>query len=308
MTSKRTLAAWAALATACVVAACAQQQAAPPSNIQRLPEPPPAPPPPQQAASTVPQAQAAPAPPPAPQAAPPSAPPTESQERAREILMDMARYLSGLPAFSVRVASNYDVVQPSGQKIEFGEARKLVVQRPNRMRADTERSDGARTSAAFSGSEIMLVDTANKIYASTPQPGGLDESILYFVSDLKMRFPLAMLLLARLPVELERRVRGVDYVETSYLSGVPSHHLAVRGDSVDFQVWVRASDSPLPLRVVITYKNEPGQPEFRANFADWNTRPGITATTFKLQPPQGAQKVVFAAQLVAMGTPGHQGK
>jgi hypothetical protein len=312
MVSKRTLAALAAAAVACVVAACAQQQAAAPPPAAALTAlPPPAsqqqpvatPPAPRQqdvspgaAQETDAQARAAPQ------------PLTESQARARDILMEMAHYLGALPAFSVRVTNTYDVLQPSGQKIEFGERRKLVVQRPNRLRTDTERSDGAHTAATFNGTEITLVDAASKIYASTRQPGGLDESILYFVSDLKMRFPLALLLMSRLPVELERRVRSVEYVETSYLSGVPAHHLAVRGDTVDFQVWVRASATPLPLRVVITYKDAPAQPEFRADFTDWNTHPAITAATFRLVPPQGAQKVAFAAQLAAMGTPGRQRK
>ncbi|MGZ5200567.1 MAG: DUF2092 domain-containing protein [Telluria sp.] len=272
----RYLAAVAAAAT--VGGAGAQQQAAPPPATQ------------QQAAQ---------------QAAPQL---TASQAQARDLLLRMGRYLSGLPAFSVTVRSNYDALQPSGQKIEFGELRKLVVQRPNHLRADTERSDGTRTTALFTGSELVLLDVSNKIYASAPQPGGLDESILYFVSDLHMRFPLAMLLMNRLPVELERRVRSVDYVETSYLLGPPTHHLAARGDTVDFQVWVRDGAQPLPLRVVITYKEEPGQPEFRADFTDWNVRPAIAATTFKAQVPSGAQKIAFAAQLTALGTPGHNPK
>jgi hypothetical protein len=302
MTSKRILAAWTAVATACLAAACAQQPpAASPPQQQAMPAPMPAPAPAPQQSPPAPEPAVAP---------PPAAPPplTESQARARDILMEMARYLATLPAFSVRMTDNYDVVQPSGQKIEFGETRKIIAQRPNRLRVDTERSDGAHTAASFNGTDITLVDAASRIYASTKQPGGLDESILYFVSDLKMRLPLAMMLMSRLPVELERRVRGVDYVETSYALGTPTHHLAVRGDTVDFQVWVRASGAPLPLRVVITYKDAPGQPDFRANFADWNTRPAITSTTFRLEPPRGAQRVLFAAQLVATRKPGQAEK
>ena len=242
------------------------------------------------------------------QAAPQQQAASASQAEARDILMRMARYLSALPAFSVNVASNYDVVQASGQKIEFGEARKVVVQRPNRLRSDTERSDGERTTAVFTGSDMELLDVSNKIYASTPQPGGIDESILHFVSDLKMRFPMAMLLMSRLPVELERRVRQVDYVETSHLFGTPTHHLAVRGDTADFQVWVRDGERPLPLRVVITYKDEPGQPEYRADFTNWNLQPAISAATFRTQLPPGTQKVAFAAQLMALGTPGRAQK
>jgi hypothetical protein len=218
---------------------------------------------------------------------------------ARAILMRMADYLSQLPAFSVRIDSGYDVVQASGQKIEFGERRQLILNRPNRLRVDTERSDGHRSVAVFSGAELMLVDVTGKAYASAPQPGALDDSILHLVSDLRMRLPLAMLLMSRLPLEFERRVRSVDYVEKTSLFGVPADHLAARGDTVDMQVWVRDGAQPLPLRIVLTYKDEPGEPEFRAQFADWNVAPAIADATFRAPIPEGAQKVLFAAQLAA---------
>ncbi|GAB3418814.1 DUF2092 domain-containing protein [Massilia agilis] len=235
---------------------------------------------------------------PAPTAGPPAAQ-TESQLRAKQILQRMATFLAAAPRFSVTVSNNYDVLQASGQKIEFGERRQLVVQRPDRLRVEALRSDGARTSAVFTGTEMVLIDATRKVYASAPQSAGLDESIVHFVSDLGIRVPLAMLLLTRLPVELERRVRSIDYVEHTDLFGVPAHHLAARGDTVDFQVWVRDDAQPLPLRVVLTYKEEPGQPEFRAQFSDWNLNPTITAATFQPAFPAGAQKVLFEAQLAA---------
>jgi hypothetical protein len=235
----------------------------------------------------------------APAAAPGALAAGTDERAARAILMRMADYLSRLPAFSMRIDSSYDVVQASGQKIEFGERRQLILNRPNRLRVDTERSDGHRTAAVFSGKELVLVDVTGKAYASTPQPGALDDSILHLVSDLRMRLPLAMLFMSRLPAEIERRVRSVDYVERTALFGVPAHHLAARGDTVDMQVWVSEGAQPLPLRIVLTYKDEPGQPEFRAQFADWNVAPAIGEATFRAPVPEGAQKVLFAAQLAA---------
>jgi hypothetical protein len=242
------------------------------------------------------------------QAAPPPAAVTESQKRAQAILQRMAEFLATAPRYSVSVSSNYDVVQESGAKIEFGERRRLVVQRPDRLRVETERSDGSQTAAFFTGTQTVLIDSTHKVYASTPQTGGLDEGIVHFVSDLGMRFPLAMLLVSRLPVEFERRVRSIEYVERSTLFGVPTHHLAARGDTVDFQVWVRDDAQPLPMRVVLTYKDEPGQPEFRAQFADWNLAPAITASTFQPPIPAGAQKVQFEAQLATARAAGQDRK
>ena len=227
----------------------------------------------------------------------PAAVAASAQPEARAILMRMAAFLGGTPRFSVNVISAYDSVQASGEKIEFGETRKVTVSRPDRLRVDGERSDGARVLALFDGKSITVVDGAAKVYATAPQPGALDESIVHFVRDLGVRLPLAMLLLSRLPAELEQRVQSVGYVEKTGILGSPAHHLAGRTDSVDFQVWIADGGKPLPVRIVLTYRAAAGQPQFRAQFSDWNLAPEIADATFVAELPEGAQKVAFASQL-----------
>jgi hypothetical protein len=229
--------------------------------------------------------------------APAAAAVTETQAQANTILMRMADFLGGAQRFSVSVRAGYDAVQKSGQKIEFGEVRKITLSRPDRLRMEGERSDGAKTLTVFNGKEIVLIDETSNVYATTPQPGGLDYTIVHFVKDLGMRLPLAALLLSQLPAELKDRVRSVDYVERTSFNGVPSHHLAARTDTVDFQIWLADGDTPLPQRVVITYKQAKGEPQFWAQFSDWNLAPALDDSTFVAKPPDGAQKVAFAAQL-----------
>jgi len=222
---------------------------------------------------------------------------TESQAQARAILMRMAEYLGGAKAFSVSLRAGYDAVQKSGQKIEFSEARKITVSRPDRLRIEGEDSDGDKSLTVFTGKEIVLVNTTDNAYAVTPQPPRLDNAIVHYVRDLGMRLPLAMLLVSELPAELKARVRTVDYVEKTSLYGAPAHHLAARTDSVDFQIWVADGDRPLPQRVVISYKRDKGQPQFRALLSDWNLAPVVTDATFSVKPPEGAPKFSFAHQL-----------
>jgi hypothetical protein len=229
--------------------------------------------------------------------APAAAAVTESQAQARAILMRMADFLGGAQRFSVSVRAGYDAVQKSGQKVEFGEMRKVTLSRPDRLRMEGERSDGAKTLTVFTGKEIVLIDETSNVYATAPQPGGLDDTIFHFVKDLGMRLPLAVLLVSQLPAELKDRVRSVDYVEKTNIHGAASHHLAARTDMVDFQVWVADGDTPLPQRVVITYKKAKGEPQFWALLSDWNLAPAISDSTFLAKPPDGAQKVAFAAQL-----------
>jgi hypothetical protein len=75
---------------------------------------------------------------------------------------------------------------------------------------------------------------------------------------------------------------------------------------VDFQLWIADGDQPPPLRAVLTYKNDPGQPQFRAQFSDWNLAGEPPDSTFTFAPPVGANKIPFAAALSQIA-PGSKG-
>jgi hypothetical protein len=188
----------------------------------------------------------------------------------------------------------FDVVQDSGQKIEFGETRKIVVRRPDHARIDITKGDGATSGFIFDGKEIALFNTRGNVYATAARPGTLDQAIDYFMSDLDMRFPLADLLSSKLPETLPARVRAAYYVEPASIAGVPCDHLALRGDQADGQLWIAQGDQPLPHRLVITYKAE-GQPQFWAQFSDWNLSPDVPDSLFVFTPPEGAAKIAFAS-------------
>lgn len=216
---------------------------------------------------------------------------------AKDILLRMAGYLAKTPKFTVAMSDNYDTLQESGQKIEFGEKRKISVSRPNGLRVEIEESHGEKHLFLYDGKDMTVFNPSQNVYAQTAKAGGIDEAVVYLLKDLHMRLPLAALLLSRFPTEIENRTQAVDYVEKTSIHGVPCHHLAGRTETVDYQVWIQEGAQPLPLRVVLTYKHAEGQPQFRAQFSDWNLAPEVSDAEFAFTPPEDSRKIAFAAQL-----------
>lgn len=216
---------------------------------------------------------------------------------ATDILQGMARYLANARTFSVNIASDFDVLQASGQKIEFGDVRHITVSRPDGLRVEQQESGGNRHTLVYDGKHITAFSAADNVYAQAPIAGGIDEAIRYFLTDLNMRLPLAVLLVSQLPAELERRTESLEYVEEAFLYGQSAHHLAGRTATVDYQIWIAQGAEPLPVRIVLTYRNAPGQPQFRAQFSDWNLKPQIQKDQFAFTPPPGARRIAFEAQL-----------
>jgi hypothetical protein len=150
-------------------------------------------------------------------------------EQAMAILKRMADFLSQTQRISVMVDIGFDVVQGSGEKIEFGETRKIVISRPDHARIDITKRDGATSGFIFDGKEIAVFNTREKVYATAAKPGTLDEAIDYFINDLDMRFPLAELFSGKLAETLQAKVRAASYVEQASIAGVPCDQVAFHG-------------------------------------------------------------------------------
>ena len=90
---------------------------------------------------------------------------------ARARIEAMAKRLAGAQRISVAIDSAYDVVQDSGEKIEFGERRELTLDRPNRVRVEVTGRDGSHRGLLFDGTLLTAFDLDEKVYATEEKPG-----------------------------------------------------------------------------------------------------------------------------------------
>ena len=80
---------------------------------------------------------------------------SEADEGASKRVEAMANFLAKAPRLSVTADCSFDVVQNSGQKIEFGEVRAITLRRPDRVRIETTRRDGLRRGLVFDGKKLV---------------------------------------------------------------------------------------------------------------------------------------------------------
>lgn len=221
---------------------------------------------------------------------------SKSAQEAMAVAKRMVDFISQAQRFSVTVDIGFDVVQDDGQKIEFGETRKILLDRPDHLRVEETKRNGSMSEIVFDGKTIMVYYAKDNVYATADRPGTLDDAVSYFVNDLGMRLPLSQLIDRQMAANLPSQIRSAAYVEQSSIAGVPCDQIALRGEDADMQLWVAQGDEPLPQRVVITYKRLDGRPQFWAQFADWNMKPKVSDKLFSVTPPEGAVKIEFAAQ------------
>ena len=209
-------------------------------------------------------------------------------------LRRMVHALQGAKRLQVRVDEEYDALQPDGETFSFGKSAEMTVRRPDRMRVvGTERA-GAQRVSSYDGSRVTVYDAAKNVFASVERSGSLDSVFDFLRDDVGMKLPLAGLFSEQLGQLLLENMTTATYIDQDVLDGIDFDHVAFHyGDGAGIQVWVPLEGAALPRRLIMTFEDAKGRPQFRADFREWNLSPDVSDAVFAFRPPAGARTVPF---------------
>jgi hypothetical protein len=147
-----------------------------------------------------------------------------------------------------------------------------------------------------------LYDPAAPFYASEAAPPDIDSMLDSLVPRLDFAPPLADLLYNDPYQTARRRVQYGFYLGINDVNGRSCHTLAFVEQDIDWQIWIDTGPQLIPCKLVITYKTQPGQPQFAAIFTDWNFAPRIAEPIFTPELPPGTEKIPFLPADAATST------
>ena len=128
------------------------------------------------------------------------------------------------------------------------------------------------------------------VYATVDAPETIDKLIDNLRAKYGIAVPLADLLISDIAKSVRDNAESGLYAGLHYHQGVKHHHLLLSNQNVDFQVWIEDSVRPVPRKIVITYLNTPGQPQFTAVLNGWNFTPRLPDLVFEFAPPIDADE------------------
>ena len=213
------------------------------------------------------------------------------EEPATVVIGRMADFLSARQVFEIETDVTYDVMQPSGQMLQFGRSQRVLLRRPDRLYAEVERDDGVRRMIWYDGDQLVQWYPEDQVYGAVSVPDTIDAMLDYLDEELLIPMPLADLLYSDVSGKLFEVIQAASVVGTHWVDGVLCDHVAVSTAHVDAQLWIDAGKQPLPRKIVITYRTYPGQPQFTAVFRQWRLSPSVTDAAFTFTPPAGAQEI-----------------
>ena len=213
--------------------------------------------------------------------------------QADELLQRMGNYLAQAEFFSVSAEVWQDVQLGSGQQVQAGRTIELQVRRPNRFHAEV-RSTRRNRGLYYDGKTITLLNRVQNFYGSIPAPATLDEALDIASERFGIALPLEDIIVSDPYQSAIKKVISGIYIGPVTVLGVPCEHLVFSLGTVDWQIWIEQGARPVPRKIVITYKDEQGTPEYTAIFSNWDFQTRLPDFLFKCEPPTGTSKISVA--------------
>ncbi len=191
---------------------------------------------------------------------------------------------------TIRVSANNN-----GELLHIGHTFKVTVVRPDHLLVDGTGDDGPRK-LIYDGKSAVVVLENGKKYASLPVPDTIDGMMHVVMGHFGVDFPLADFLTAAPDKAFLTGVIAGREIGSATIDGVPCRHLVFsQPPGIELELWLEANDQSLPRRLIVIYRSLPGEPNFVAEFSDWNFTVHPPDAEFKFEPPEGAEQLQLGA-------------
>jgi hypothetical protein len=210
---------------------------------------------------------------------------------AEAVLERTIAFMSGLDNIAFDALVTFEVVQENGQTLHFDRVQRMAMARPDRLFWTTVRDDARIDSVWFDQGTFTMLKRPQDVYGQVQVSSTIDEMVDDLADDYNIVVPFQDLLAGRARELLIETPESSWYVGESWVMGVWTHHVALRNEDVDFQLWIQKDGDPLPLRIAIDWKNEEGSPTYVARFRKWIISPSFDDSDFVFNPPSDARQV-----------------
>ena len=220
--------------------------------------------------------------------------------RAWDALTRMSEFYKTVPAFSLHEDVIHEQVINSDLKVQKHSTAEVTVRQPDRLKAVVVADDDKSHTLYFDGKTFTVFMAGHDYYAQMDAPGTTLDALDKAQAQYGVELPTASFLGLAANNELANDLTAAGFVGTSHVNGTDADHYAYRTADVDYQLWIASGDKPLPLKLVITSKKLPAQPEYEAVMT-WDLTPKIEDSTFAFTPPAEATKIPFGMPASAQG-------
>ncbi len=206
-------------------------------------------------------------------------------------LGNMSEYLRSLEKLTVHAQINIDEVLTSGQKVQLTKTVEINAEPPASLNARATTMYTERQ-FFFDGKTFTLYSPRLGFYASFDAPATIGELVAKARSEFDVKLPLTDLFTWGTDQDESLAIEEAMIVGIEQIDGVSCNHFAFRQKEIDWQICIQRGDAPLPLKLVITSKQQAAQPQYAA-ILKWDTGPSLRGQSYTFAARDGDYKISF---------------
>ncbi len=213
--------------------------------------------------------------------------------QASEILQNMSYFLGSKNQYTFKAEIMFDQLINSNRKIQYSAEEKVYMKKNGNLTIEYV-SDLGGYKLWFEEGKATILELPTNLFSIATLPATIDQALKKLKEKYNFTPALSDLLFINTYRVLTAKVQSGGYFGTSKVYGVRCDHLAFVQQDIDWQIWIESGKRQIPRKLVITYKNLPGSPQFIAILRDWVIDKPITNFAFKADIPNLNQRTEMA--------------
>ncbi|WPU63506.1 DUF2092 domain-containing protein [Peredibacter starrii] len=202
---------------------------------------------------------------------------------------EMGKYLRSLKKFEVESNFTFEIATEDNQKFSYPGKLHYKVKRPNKLFAELK-SDHKQRQYYYDGTSMTIYDPKSKFYGQIAAPETIDELMEEIEENYKIILPLEDLFDWGTDKAPTDKISMATYIGESKINNIEVEQFVIRQGNIDWQLWVKKGDEPIPQKIIYTAIDDQVRPQFSAELK-WTLDPKIKTNDFEFKPPKGSYKI-----------------
>lgn len=226
---------------------------------------------------------------------------TKAQEELRidslavYIIQQMGHTILNVESCSFITDTDYDVWQEDLGYVKHSGKSHIYMKFPDKVKVNFSGDRGRRT-MIYNGNKFVYYSYAKNHYSEVPIRGNIVNMMDSVNRVYGIEFPAADFFYPSFLTDLISTGGSLVYLGISRIGDKDCFHIAGKDtEGNGFQFWIADDNFFLPVKMVITYKEDNGNPQFEAIYSGWEINPRLSDSMFEFVVPPSANKIQLSS-------------
>ncbi|GAB2898059.1 DUF2092 domain-containing protein [Microbulbifer echini] len=192
--------------------------------------------------------------------------------KAMEALKKMGEYLASMKMLMFKARIFADVVLENEQKLLIGGKVTYMAMPPNQLRVDLT-TDSITRRFLHAGNKFTMIAPRNGYFAEMQATEPTAQVLSKAAKEYGIEVPFADLLEWGRKPDAWAGIKEGFLVNSPMINGQRTKHWAFRSENLDWEIWIKVGDQPLPLRISTVNTRDPAKPRFLATLKWMKAKP-----------------------------------